>query len=444
MRLLNSATLEFEIFNEESLPEYLILSHTWGSEEVSFQDMRYLQRLKTLPEAMQQDAIVMFSLGLATGTSRVSKQDIESTAGYRKVVSTAKAAQDKDYKYFWIDTCCIDKTSSSELQEAINSMYRWYQEASLCIVVLEDVRVGGREYIADANFGYLVAQTRWITRGWTLQELIAPRRMHFVDADWQFLTTKSVASGELNAATGIPRYVLETGNMGNSSIAQKMSWAAHRTTTRLEDRAYSLLGIFGVNIPMLYGEGANAFARLQEEILRTTPDDSIFYWKLDTDCSATCRGLLAPSPSAFKDCGNVTAGPPVLVSNTNMGISLRLRFEGLMSSGKVPHSLGILNAKDGRLICAIMLHVLHRGLPGESGEFGKRCARVSTHAVNTHDIRKIKRYSTIYVSHRPQIPSRMFTAEAYCYRFHFPNERNRLAIGRTWPPARVTTTARWC
>ncbi|PVI01593.1 HET-domain-containing protein, partial [Periconia macrospinosa] len=292
MRLLASDTLEFATFSDENLPEYLILSHTWGDEEVSYQDMQYLQKLKKLPDSLQQDTA-----------------DIENKSGYRKVTSAARAAAHRNYKYFWIDTCCIDKTSSSELQEAINSMYRWYQKATVCIALLEDVTVKRGAQLGNIHFGHLISETRWIKRGWTLQELIAPREVHFVNAGWTFLTSKSISSENLSSATGIPRYVLETGDLSQASVAQKMSWAAGRSTTRLEDRAYSLLGIFGVHIPMLYGEGAHAFIRLQEEILRVTPDDSIFYWKDDDDSSSTCRGLLAPSPTAFRNCGRVLAGP---------------------------------------------------------------------------------------------------------------------------------------
>lgn len=426
MRLLNSSTLEFEIFNDESLPEYLILSHTWGDEEVSYQDMRYLQKLAILPVSLRQDTAALFSLSLSTGTSYVSREDIESKAGYRKVTSTARMALERDYRFFWIDTCCIDKTSSSELQEAINSMYRWYEEAAICIAFLDDVYPGVVRNLSDFHFGELLAGTRWITRGWTLQELIAPREVHFVNAGWAYMTSKSISSQYLSSVTGIPRHVLETGDLSKTSVAQKMSWAADRMTTRAEDRAYSLLGIFGVHMPMLYGEGANAFTRLQEEILKTTPDDSIFYWIDGEDSNATCRGLLAPSPNAFKVCGNVCAGPPVLISNTNLGISLRLKARPLKDTRDLI-SVGLLNAHDHGASCAITLRILR------VDQYGTSCARVKPNLVSPDTFTNTKEYMTIYVSHQPQVPPNIFSTDAHCFRFRFMHKPNRLKIGRMWP-----------
>ncbi|KAF2252882.1 HET-domain-containing protein [Trematosphaeria pertusa] len=247
MRLLHSQTLQFKVFNGERLPSFLILSHTWGDEEVNYQDMVFVQQ-----------------------------EDIIGSAGFRKIQKTAEVAREHHYEYFWVDTCCIDKTNSAELQEAINSMFLWYQKSAVCVVYLEDVAAGLNWM--DNDLGELLPKSRWTTRGWTLQELIAPRNVHFYDQSWVYITQKHAAPFDVHRATKIPEYVLLTGDLSRASVAQKMSWAAYRSTVRIEDRAYSLMGLFGVHVPMLYGEGENAFIRLQEEILRTTADDSIFAW----------------------------------------------------------------------------------------------------------------------------------------------------------------------
>ncbi|KAF2636584.1 HET-domain-containing protein [Massarina eburnea CBS 473.64] len=295
MRLLNAKTLEFEFFFDEKIPPYLILSHTWGDEEVTYQDMRYLQRLKTLPKALRNDPVDLFSISMSAGSTRDSEAAITATAGYRKILGTARYARRKSLEYFWIDTCCIDKSSSSELQEAINSMYRWYRQSAVCVVFLDDIGYSWD----DDPLAYVLQQTRWIKRGWTLQELIAPHTLEFVDPGWTFIATKSTHFLSISKATGIPAEILRYGDLSGASVAQKMSWAAGRVTTRIEDRAYSLLGICDVHMPMLYGEGHNAFFRLQEEILKKTSDDSIFAWKDESATFSTYRGLLARSPDEF-------------------------------------------------------------------------------------------------------------------------------------------------
>ncbi|KAH8648651.1 hypothetical protein BX600DRAFT_530428 [Xylariales sp. PMI_506] len=155
-------------------------------------------------------------------------------------------AKKNGFSRIWIDTCCIDKTSSAELSEAINSMYQWYQNAAVC----------------------------YFSRGWTLQELIAPHDVEFFAHDWSYLGNKqesNIFAELLNSITGIHGDVLPgILPLIEVSIASRMKWAALRQTTRVEDIAYSLLGIFGVRMPLLYGEGSNAFLRLQQEILRST------------------------------------------------------------------------------------------------------------------------------------------------------------------------------
>ena len=162
------------------------------------------------------------------------------------------------------DLCCIDKTSSAELSEAINSMYRWYQESGVCYAYLADVPPNA------------FSKSRWFTRGWTLQELIAPSTVIFLDQKWQEIGTKSSLQRVISEITGIPTDILLGGDLEDASIAQRMSWASKRETTRVEDAAYCLMGIFSIHMPMLYGEGERAFIRLQEEIMRVSDDHSLF------------------------------------------------------------------------------------------------------------------------------------------------------------------------
>ncbi|PMD49617.1 uncharacterized protein K444DRAFT_712588, partial [Hyaloscypha bicolor E] len=215
-------------------------------------------------------------------------------------------------------------TSSAELSEAINSMYNWYRLSDVCYVYLPDVATNlGTKATEDA-----IRKSRWFTRGWTLQELIAPSGVIFFDSKWGDLGTKKSLETVITDITKINGEVLrDANNMGEFSVAQKMSWASERVTTRVEDIAYCLLGIFGVNMPTLYGEGDQAFGRLQEEIMKSTLDHSIFAW---TETSYFGHGLLAPTPACFTNSGNIvqckntTASP---FTSANKGINLHLRLK---------------------------------------------------------------------------------------------------------------------
>jgi hypothetical protein len=279
MRLLNVRTRRLEEFVGDAIPQYDILSHTWGPNEVTFKDIE-LEGYKS---------------------------------GSVKIEGCCMQALRHGRNYVWIDTCCIDKSSSAELSEAINSMWSWYEKAAVCYAYLSDVPFGDEIRLEDSFF----RRSRWFTRGWTLQELLAPDRVLFYGSSWNFLGQKSSATIDrhfvnvLSDITGIPSTYLRTGDNGwpieSASIAQRMSWAAGRKTTRVEDVAYSLLGIFSVNMTMLYGEGNRAFTRLQEEIMKSSPDESIFAWGTGgslQDAAQFDRALLASSPANFEGCGN--------------------------------------------------------------------------------------------------------------------------------------------
>ncbi|KAM0796000.1 heterokaryon incompatibility protein-domain-containing protein [Usnea florida] len=264
MRLLNTSTLKLHEFFDDDIPEYAILSHTWGKEEVSFHDLQNKKPGR-----------------------------LDGLKGYMKIKACCALAKSDSYKYVWIDTCCIDKTSSSELSEAINSMYQWYRNARVCYVYLVDVWIG-KQREDSLRWAQEFRESRWFTRGWTLQELLAPRLMLFFDKDWGCLGDKASLKNELSSITGIQQDHIFKHT--SASAAQKMSWASGRKTTRLEDMAYSLMGIFNVNMPLLYGEGSNAFIRLQHEIVKISDDESIFAWEDDLLLES---GMFAQSPKAF-------------------------------------------------------------------------------------------------------------------------------------------------
>ncbi|KAF2248967.1 HET-domain-containing protein [Trematosphaeria pertusa] len=265
MRLIDTSTLTLKEF-PTSNQRYAILSHTWGAdgEEVSYQDM----------------------------TAHVVSEATKKKPGWRKIEKTCELARTHHgLQLAWIDTCCIDKRSSAELSEAINSMFRWYQEAETCFAFLSDVTWDPLNSLH---------QSRWFTRGWTLQELIAPKNVAFFNSDWTLFGTKASLTSELAFKTGIPRGILlHEITLDDVPVAARMSWASMRETTREEDLAYCLLGLFDIHMPMLYGEGRKAFLRLQEEIMRRTADMSIFLWT-DPDSSRTYSGLLAETPAHFR------------------------------------------------------------------------------------------------------------------------------------------------
>lgn len=288
MRLLSTKNLEVVSIREDEIPPYAILSHTWDKDEVTLQDMQG------------------FGARLMSSASRINLR--RARQGLQKVLDVAKLAASAGYDWIWIDTCCIDKTSSSELSEAINSMYRLYQEAETCYVYLADAKLGAIEpEDSDLSVIQLISESRWITRGWTLQELIAPRSVSFYSKEWAFIG-KSVDEDILRPlaeATGIDIGVL-SGDIATQevSVANRMRWASTRKTTRQEDMAYCLMGLFGVNMPLLYGEGGvRAFIRLQNEVLQATDDQTIFAWSMPLSRKGQnlASGLLAESPAFFRD-----------------------------------------------------------------------------------------------------------------------------------------------
>lgn len=391
---VDSLKLELTRLEGQSIPKYAILSHTWSQQADD--------------EVFFEDVII--------GTASCKP-------GFSKITSTLAQAREEGHEYVWIDTCCINKDSSAELQEAINSMYQWYHNAATCYVYLADVDEvppnpwrgyyqasdgydlkqalladestftqteldfsgkpenqllnesyfsnqlvppvtlqqcvlkshrnaclpvvldaiasegdrsdGARCYSSFHKFKAQFLGCRWFTRGWTLQELLAPEDMQFFSQDWSYIGRKYGLCCLLSKATGIDvRYLTHDLNMTNADIATRMSWAANRETTRDEDIAYCLMGIFAVNMGMLYGEGDRAFIRLQEEIMRQSADHSLFMWK--TQCHPLHhRGLLADHPKAFRDAKPTWRDYSVERSDqrrsflSNQGLAIHLRMRSL-------------------------------------------------------------------------------------------------------------------
>ncbi|KAF9870592.1 hypothetical protein CkaCkLH20_11898 [Colletotrichum karsti] len=333
MRLINCHTLEFKDFAENGhVPNYAILSHTWGEDEVTFKDWQ--------DTALREEKI-----------------------GFEKIQSTCRQALIDEYGYAWVDTNCIDKSSSAELSEAINSMFAWYERAAVCYVYMADVPPSTRDEIEkeDSHF----RRSRWFTRGWTLQELIAPRHVVFYAQDWSYLGTKKDLVGVISAITAIDKGCLKGTRPHEYSIAEIMSWASARVTTRAEDQAYCLLGLFGVNMPLLYGEGNKAFTRLQENIIEISDDQSIFV--CDIEALAMCAPL-ASSAYLFAKSGNVgryslmtapmTTLPP-FYTMTNAGLSITLPLIQTLLPYFV---LGVLNStvkshRDSNICIMLSSHV---------------------------------------------------------------------------------------
>lgn len=205
-------------------------------------------------------------------------QDLRSNrekdrAGYRKIqICREKALQD-GISYIWVDTCCIDKSSSAELSEALNSMFHWYQMAARCYVYLSDVvvnEVDPSEDHSQSTWDSSFRNCRWFTRGWTLQELLAPKSVHFFSRDGELLGDKTSLETQVHDATGIPIRALRGADISTFSVEERLRWQERRHTKYSEDKAYSLLGLFGVFMPIIYGEGEqNAFRRLRDEITKS-------------------------------------------------------------------------------------------------------------------------------------------------------------------------------
>ena len=277
MRLLHVRDFTFCSFSGREIPRYVILSHRWIGQETTLQTFEREKHLST-------------------------EEPCSSGVGKIKKFCEAVAHAPEGCEWCWVDTCCIDKTSSAELSEAINSMWAWYRKAVACYVYLHDVEAVVTDpcSVLDA-FRAALAQSDWFSRGWTLQELLAPIKLVFLDARWNRIGSRDEPGLRKVVAdvAGIKScYFGNLEEVGAACVAERMRWVSKRATTRIEDLAYCMLGIFNVNMPLLYGEGYRAFVRLQLEIIKMTDDETIFAW---VNPRLQVSGLLAEHPSSFAE-----------------------------------------------------------------------------------------------------------------------------------------------
>ncbi|KAI1174135.1 hypothetical protein F4777DRAFT_411475 [Nemania sp. FL0916] len=301
MRLLDTTTFELRNGDQHAFRQegYAILSHRWIGLEITFDDLSNYQA------------------EFLTGRRPLRSPQAD------KILGACSTARNQGIRWIWIDTCCINKRSATEEAESINSMFKWYREAKLCITYLADVKRDPGLPVADPRIFKRTHDDRpseWFFRGWTLQEILAPHDMQFYDMDWNYIGTKKAAANPLAYITGIDaRYLTGAEHFREACIAAKMSWMAQRTTTREEDMAYSMVGIFGITMTPQYGEGRGAFMRLQEQLLTTHVfDESLFAWAMPHPSAGAEYGLqrsgwgpgewglLAASASWFLGSGDIT------------------------------------------------------------------------------------------------------------------------------------------
>ncbi|CAI6338731.1 unnamed protein product [Periconia digitata] len=310
MRLINCHTFQIEEFPEHKKPRYAILSHTSKVPSIITKPASDVKEEVKVPESQ----IITKACDIALGHG---------------------------CDYCWVDTVCVNRSDSGDWSEAVNSMFKWYQDATFCIAYLNDFEGIGLsgESVGNANASFEskagldkeaeppayseVDQTYslanlgrcdWFSSGWTLTHLIAPRHVQFYDSQWRFYKEKREFATEISRITRIPVQVLKSANYNchRYSVAEIMSWASRRRTDRIEDLSYCLFGLFDVNLPLIYGEGHKAFRRLQEEIIRTRADLSVFAWQSkiadkDLPPHERIRGILARSPSEFSQASGIPA-----------------------------------------------------------------------------------------------------------------------------------------
>ena len=315
MWLLSTARAELKFFpHPEDVPGgYAILSHVWltDGEEDSFQKVQSYSQQMGVPNApsllphnpagtstVEEPQVTTDSELESLPLQPVNPRDLVSP----KLRGFLELSVTYGYEWAWVDTCCIDKTSSADLTEAINSMFTYYSLSDVCFAYLSD-------FFDDFYDKHRFSISWWHCRGWTLQELLAPRNVVFVSRTWCIIGNKYDIASDITFATGIPESVLRfEKDITDTSVIERMSWTSGRLTTRPEDQAYCLFGLFGVRIPTLYGEGsANAFYRLQEEIMKTSFDTSLFAWETGSSLE---HSFLAPGISSLDEITSALSSSP--------------------------------------------------------------------------------------------------------------------------------------
>lgn len=396
MRLINVATGRLESFTSK-VPRYAILSHTWGDDgdEVTFQEM-VVETEERPPQTTSKP-----------GYKKILKTCEIAKTYYKKSFEEGLFYNDRLYyeqvgiEHVWIDTCCIDKSSSAELSEAINSMYNYYREADICFAYLSDMTTNPETF----------ETSRWFSRGWTLQELIAPKALEFYNASWEGIGSRDAYKDAIRKITNISTFK----NIRDLPVAVRMSWASKRETTRVEDLAYCLMGILDVNMPLLYGEGKKAFIRLQEEIIKQNSDLSIFAW---TDpFPSMFSGMLAESPEWFKDSHDLQAAASINTvyrefSVTNQGIRFQFPLKFHYPTGCLVLPLGHQSQSKGNRVGVYLRQT--------GNEF---CVRVSPDALADEDACHRAGEAIIQV---PKVLSRREVRDVRQNGIIFPEEFDRL------------------
>ncbi|KAK7461859.1 hypothetical protein VKT23_008289 [Stygiomarasmius scandens] len=256
-RLINTYTYELVDFaNEKSVPEYAIISHRWREgEEVGFAEFTTRALDKNKPNACP--------------------------SGYTKIMKACEQARRDEISWIWIDTSCIDQDNHEDVARSIKSMYAYYRNARVCYAWLHDVSASLTpsttwNVVEGINSGGLkaeVEESEWFSRGWTLQELLAPKEVIFFDRNWEEVGRRSVLTDVISLRTGIPEPVLEgIVPLQDVDMVKKLCWSVNRQTSKPEDQAYCLLGILGVSMEPCYGEGVQkAFDRLTKVLIEKYP-----------------------------------------------------------------------------------------------------------------------------------------------------------------------------
>ena len=380
MRLLDTLTGQF-VEKDPRTTTYAILSHTWDETEQTHQEVLKIQEsydnggqllspFATICRAMHYLRRLQFKTSHLTIAGQSPKCSIASSPHEPdsftelhgralaepgvtsiwydrrlspKVRDACAVARKNGYRYLWVDSCCIDKTSSSELSESINSMFQWYAGSAICYTFLADVPPGRDPHAPRSHF----RRSRWFKRGWTLQELIAPSELVFLSSDWTVIGSKRELAALVEEVSGVDRAaLLRQKSLHRFSVAQRLSWAARRETKRLEDRAYSLLGLFGLNMPTLYGEGKGALRRLKEEMMLRIPDQSLFAWGDVCVSRAAPQGLRSDTRrlvcNVFREGHDVSLLAPTLHAFSNVGkIQTVSRADVLRLLGLSENQLGV-------------------------------------------------------------------------------------------------------
>ncbi|THV01252.1 HET-domain-containing protein [Dendrothele bispora CBS 962.96] len=234
--MINTSSLELEDFEDGvSIPHYAILSHTWGAEEIGYHEFDRLISKKK--ESLQ------------------------------KIVGACMRARSDGLRYLWIDTCCINQEDQTDVHRNVKNMYSYYRNSRICYAYLVDTDM---QDVVESGFG----QSRWFTRGWTLQELLAPPEVIFFDSHWGYMGTRTKLRKEISGVTGIPEYIARNPiSLRHVDVQERMSWSVLRKTSRSVDRAYCLFGILGVSIEPNYNEDlVTAINRLQEAFFERYPE----------------------------------------------------------------------------------------------------------------------------------------------------------------------------